>query len=196
MQDLKLLDYTIVTDFLTKAFDLGVELCAFEDHKFSVNAVIEQIILNGFTQYTASNQSRFQRLTYRKAYRKKSSSGLLANTSVVNHKFFTPEFFEGQPLFLHLSWPVHLHFRKDIYFDLKNQEIYEDVKNIRKEVVSYFKSDIDTILNECSERHYSGLHISFTNAIEDFSLKRKDMMSMPIDDINRYMTLADMITTV
>lgn len=188
-------NYALVKDFVNKAFNIGVELSAYQNIKFSAEAVCKRILANEYQLLHKSHSSYFERVTYEAPYRKKSSSGEIAKTSLVFHKFTTEDKIEKDTQLFYISWPVHLHNRKGIYFDLDTGRIWLEFQDNTKNLFTYKLMTMDELINQLRKEYLSAIYFILRNRIPDtFKLNQKQMETLSSEDIRNYMTLSEIIT--
>lgn len=188
MKALTKYDWSLVQEFVDKAFKLGVEKFAYIDKEFSKELFMKRLFENGSENFSTFQHDKFERITYKSYYQRKSSSGKYAKTSMVHYKF---DFLEGvtdtTENFI-VSWPIHLMNRKEIHFNLSNNTV--SYMNGTQVITS-----IDEMMEIFEAEYYQAVHHSFKKNIPDVfkGIKRSDMFSMPKSLMNQYALLCEMV---
>lgn len=202
MRDLNSFDFTTVKTFVQAAFEKSVALGAFLDVGFSVESFMQRVMDNGFEQtfnYTKSQSKNFERITYGQAYRRKSSSGKVAKTSIVYYRFATEfefcqdgvkKIYSGN--FLRLCWPVHLMNKKDIWFNLDTGDIWLSFRNPNEVSENHKKVTVQELLDLFYTETMGSLHFIVNNKT-NVGMTKKAFFELPIEIIRSHMSLCDMI---
>jgi len=202
MQDLNLFDYTQVKTFIQAAFSKSVELGAFIDDGFSVDKFMNRLIENGFEptfSYIKAQSKNFERIAYTPAYRRKSSSGKIAKTSILFYRFDI-EFvanINGTPttqygVFLRLCWPVHLMNKKDLWFNLKTGEIWMAYSSPEAFIEYHKIITMDELLNLCYVETMGSIHYIVKKSTH-LRMTKKEFSALPSTTIRDHLTLCEMI---
>lgn len=202
MQDLNSFNYTTVKDFIQAAFSKSVELGAFIDDGFSVDKFMNRVMENGFEttfNYIKAQSKKFERISYSTSYRRKSSSGKIAKTSIIFYRFDinfvanidgTKTAQDG--IFLRLCWPVHLMNKKDLWFNLKTGEIWLAYSSPESFVEYHKKVTMDELLNLCYVEMMGSIHFIVKQKTV-LRMTKKEFSSLPSETIRDHLTLCDMI---
>lgn len=202
MQDLNSFNYTTIKNFIHAAFSKSVELGAFIDDGFSVDSFMNRVMENGFEptfKYIKAQSKNFERISYTAAYRRKSSSGKIAKTSIIFYRFdidFVANI-DGQKelqdgTFLRLCWPVHLMNKKDLWFNLKTGEIWLAYSSPESFVEYHKKVTMDELLNLCYVETMGSIHYIVSKKTT-LKMTKKDFSSLPSETIRDHLTLCEMI---
>lgn len=202
MKDLNLFDFTNVKTFVQSAFEKSVELGAFMEQGFTVDSFMDRVMSNGFeatSTYSKSQSTVFERITYSPAYRRKSSSGQIAKTSIVFYRFDT-EFecrHEGEKQlytghFMRLCWPVHLMNKKDLWFDLDTGDIWLAYRNVNDVYENHKKVTIAELLNLFYTETMGSLHY-IVNKKTKVGMSKKTFFELPPSTIRDHLSLCEMI---
>lgn len=202
MRNLNAFDFTDIKRFIQAAFDKSVELGAFVDTGFSVDSFMKRVMDNGFEPtylYKKSQSKNFERITYTPAYRRNSSSGKIAKTSIVYYRFDTEfmsiqegkkELYTGH--FLRLCWPVHLMNKKDLWFNLDTGEIwltYRHPDDIRE---NHKKVTVEDLLNLFYVETMGSIHY-IINKKTKVGMTKKAFFKLPSETIRDHLKLCEML---
>lgn len=202
MRDLNSFDFTNVKTFVQAAFEKSVALGAFLDVGFSVENFMQRVMYNGFEptfRYTKSQSNNFERITYSPAYRRKSSSGKVAKTSIVYYRFDTEfearqdgvkQVYSGN--FLRLCWPVHLMNKKDLWFNLDTGDIWLTYRHPSEVNENHKKVTIQELLDLFYTETMGSLHF-IVNKKTNVGMTKKFFFELPVETIRSHMSLCDMI---
>ena len=202
MKDLNSFDFTHIKNFVDAAFSKSVSLGAFSNFGFSAEIFMQCVMKNGFEPtfcYTKSQSKNFERITYCPAYRRKSSSGKVAKTSIIFYRFDT-EFevrqdnvkhvYSGN--FFRLCWPVHLMNKKDIWFDLDTGDIWLTYRHPNDVYENHKKVTIQELLDLIYTETMGSLHF-IVNKITNVGMNKKFFFNLPVETIRSHVSLCDMI---
>lgn len=202
MIDLNSFDFTNIKRFVQAAFQNSVDLGAFQDVGFSVESFMSRVMDNGFEPtftYMKSQSNNFERITYSTAYRRKSSSGKVAKTSIIYYRFDTEfecrhdgdkQLYKGH--FMRLCWPVHLMNKKDIWFDLDTGDIWLTYRNVNDVYENHKKVTITELLNLFYNETMGSLHY-IVNKKTKVGMSKKTFFELPTSTIRDHLSLCEMI---
>jgi hypothetical protein len=202
MRDLNSFDFTNVKTFIQAAFQKSVDLGAFQSVGFSVESFMKRVMDNGFEPtftYMKSQSNNFERITYSTAYRRKSSSGKVAKTSIIYYRFDTEfeareegvkQVYSGN--FFRLCWPVHLMNKKDIWFDLDTGDIWLTYRHPSDVHENHKKVTMEELLNLFYVETMGSLHY-IVNKKTNVGMTKKFFFELPDETIRSHVSLCDMI---
>lgn len=193
MKSVKSLDFNLVTSFIDMAYGLAVDFGAFERTSFSSKSFVDRILENDDDYISKVKSSKFEKIKYSYAYRRKSSSGKEANTSIIfysngiyheNSGTYKSEFFL-------VCWPIHVMRKHNFCFDLENNKIFKYIENFPSFTLEEMTfEDVKTYL----EKEYRNASFStFKKVIPEVVGHNNNSLSMNPNDFRNNMCLCNMV---
>lgn len=205
MKDIDSFDYTPIKDFIQAVYADSLELGAFVSSDFSVDSFMNRVKTNGYEltfTLTKANSNKFERIVYSPAYRRNSSSGKIAKTSIVFYRFdkelVTNELGietvrKGD--FFKICWPVHLMNKKDIIFDLVTGDIWLASRHPDYIKDVHVKTTVKQLIEMIHEETMGSIYfiVNKTTHFSDSKMKKRDFKLLPAETIKMHLTLCDMV---
>lgn len=202
MKDLNTFDFTVIKTFINTSFQKGVELGAFNDTGFSIDSFIDRVMMNGFEEtfdYRKAQSNKFERISYSTAYRRKSSSGQIAKTSIVFYRFsvlFNTNEMGAKTIrngtFMEICWPIHLMNKKTIHFDLETGEIWLSYRHADFLDDVHRKVSLEGLIKLVYMETMGSIYF-IVNKKTNIGMNKKAFFELPSSTIRAHMSLCDMI---
>lgn len=183
-------NYKFAYQVIEMLFNLGKEHAAYMEKSYSLDNILEYLENPANKGATMFNKNKFSKLTYAPFYRKRSSSGKIAKTSIVETHFqtFSMSDKNGTEIeAIQVKWPYHLHRKEYIVIPLNS-----DVNLVEMED----KGILMTIeeLEKYSRKIYATtVYNLLRQNLKSFGIDKVDFMNFSEQEIKDQVSIKEMM---